>query len=380
MIEELIKKENVLIRRLEKAKKPIIIYGAGGCGRRLAGYLRSEGIELACFCQTSVEKGAMTDGLPVYQYDEIRELFPEYMILIATILGTAEDILKYLMERGEKNEIYAMRIPFKVDSILLDYEFVEAKMPEFEEVYYHFADDESKELYIELLNYAVSGDGLPLLRRISGDSFFCKDILEPSCEYTYVDVGAYTGDTVMQFCLFVDNGYRRIIALEPDVYNYKKLGDFCEYARMENIEIYNIGGWSHKDQLKFYTHENEGYINSNFFKPTSDVAEQRDYDLELSNRKKTIVTKMDVDSIDNILGGREAGLIKINALASDFEVLCGAEDTIAKWRPRLVMEFGCRPDDLLRMPKFIKSLMPDYKLYLRQRRIFGDTKTVLYAV
>ena len=73
-------------------------------------------------------------------------------------------------------------------------------------------------------------------------------------------------------------------------------------------------------------------------------------------------------------------VIKINALAADLEVIMGSTETIRRFHPTIVMEYGCRPNYILDVPRLLLSLYSGYKLYLRQKEIFGDCKTVLYAI
>jgi hypothetical protein len=88
-----------------------------------------------------------------------------------------------------------------------------------------------------------------------------------------------------------------------------------------------------------------------------------------------------VERLDSVLNGDAASIVKVNALAADMQVLQGAEETIKKYRPALINDYGARPDYLLSVPKFITDFNTlKYKLYLRQKIIFGDSKTVLFAV
>jgi hypothetical protein len=88
-----------------------------------------------------------------------------------------------------------------------------------------------------------------------------------------------------------------------------------------------------------------------------------------------------VERLDAVLNGAEASIVKVNALAADMQVLQGAEETIKKYKPALINDYGARPDYLLSVPKYITDFSAlKYKLYLRQKNIFGDSKTVLFAV
>lgn len=50
-------------------------------------------------------------------------------------------------------------------------------------------------------------------------------------------------------------------------------------------------------------------------------------------------------------------------------------------RPAIIIEWaGCKADDVWEMIPFIRACNSDYKLYLRQKRLWQSSKTMLYAV
>ena len=91
--------------------------------------------------------------------------------------------------------------------------------------------------------------------------------------------------------------------------------------------------------------------------------------------------RCDLVSIDDVV--REEGLervdcIKLDVEGAELDALRGAGDTIRRFRPRLVICLYHTPEDLMTLPLFVKSLVPDYRLEVAHASC-GFTDTILYA-
>lgn len=75
----------------------------------------------------------------------------------------------------------------------------------------------------------------------------------------------------------------------------------------------------------------------------------------------------------------DATFIKLDIEGAELEALRGAAETIRRNRPKLAVCVYHKPGDLFKIPLFIKSLVPEYRLYLRQHQPVA-CETVLYAV
>ena len=135
-----------------------------------------------------------------------------------------------------------------------------------------FEDKKSQIIFEKFLRWKICGDMLSLFPLMDGndpDTFFDSELISKRDDHIFVDVGAYTGDTIMRFLLFCSGHYDRIIGFEPDSGNYAAARAFIRFCRMPNIEIRNCGLWSHRKELTFYTSDNENkrlYDSPNFFR------------------------------------------------------------------------------------------------------------------
>lgn len=85
------------------------------------------------------------------------------------------------------------------------------------------------------------------------------------------------------------------------------------------------------------------------------------------------------DTLDNSLQVSPT-VLKINAMGADFDILQGGRKLIRQCQPMLCLEFGVRKQDVGRLIPLIKDINPNYRFYMRVKEIYGDFKTVLYAV
>ncbi|EOS66974.1 FkbM family methyltransferase [Oscillibacter sp. 1-3] len=72
-------------------------------------------------------------------------------------------------------------------------------------------------------------------------------------------------------------------------------------------------------------------------------------------------------------------MIKMDIEGSELEALKGAKKTIQRNKPKLAICIYHKPEDMLEIPLYIKSLVPEYKLYVRHHSN-SNVETVLYAV
>ena len=85
-------------------------------------------------------------------------------------------------------------------------------------------------------------------------------------------------------------------------------------------------------------------------------------------------------SVDSILGGQTATLIKMDVEGFEREAIWGAEHTIEHYTPKLMVSLYHRNEDIFELPLLIKRLNPNYKLYVRHQLYIPAWETNLYAI
>lgn len=360
-----------------KEHSHIICYGAGSKGVQTVDLLREKGIEPFCFIDSDEKKwGKNIDGLPVYGIDEIRGL-RDCCILITTVYKTAVEI-RNCVSWGAT--VLFCANPYKSEKKFLTMQEV-VNDDNFRLTYDLLSDEKSKKIWIDHINWKITGNSEHTAKWTEGDwlEFFYSKEIPIKDNYTYVDVGAYTGDTIIRFLAFCRGKYHKIYAFEPDEANYIRLKEFIENSRLpeESIYIEKRGLWSENTLLSFSRpSDNKAYESSNFFCDTSNILPTE----RLTEGNTVQTDKLEVCKLDNYSNLFQGELlIKIDALSSEYEIICGAKEIIKNLRPVIVMEIGTRYKNTLDTIPLLWSLNKGYKFYLRQLKIFDNSRTILIA-
>jgi len=240
--------------------------------------------------------------------------------------------------------------PHRLD--FFDYGYIKEHEQEFSQTYESLADDRSREVFIAFINAKISGDPSPLYELAEFNQYF-NDLIDLTDNEVFVDAGAYDGDTVLKFAKTTRGHYKHIYAFEPVPKNQAEFSDNIKQAGLKNITLIKKGCWSEPTKLKFLAEANMSTVGVG-------------------------TDELEVDSIDNVLNGQAASFIKMDIEGAELPALHGAAKTISQHHPKLAICVYHKPEDLIEIPKYIKSLYPDYKFYLRHHQ-YISWETVLYA-
>lgn len=303
--------------------KTIICWGAGSKGKQTSQLLLEKGIYPVAFCDNNPQlAGEYINDIPVYNYETVRGQYEKYCICITTTLGNAIEIAKGLKTQGETNEICFMANPFKAENKFLDTAEIIKNYEEYEESYMALEDEKSRKIFVDFLNWKITGNQYLTYGETETEwlEFFDRKVIPDRRDYCYFDVGAYSGDTIVRFLALENGKYNRMIAFEPDANNFERLNSVIEYGRLERITCYKQGLWSKNGELIFYMREGDGiYESSNFF---------RNIDTTMSNSlssdtKEEMIPVRTLDSYIDDISDEEHILLKIDALASEGEIIGG---------------------------------------------------------
>ncbi|ONI42518.1 hypothetical protein AN640_07245 [Candidatus Epulonipiscium fishelsonii] len=185
---------------------------------------------------------------------------------------------------------------------------------------------------------------------------YFDDIVKLSQNEVFVDLGGLTGETSIEFAKRTNYTYKQIYIFEPDPLNYEKTINNIDNLNLKNVEVFNLGGWSEKDTLSF----------------ASNGTGQSKIDNEGTY-------KINVDSLDNVLGDTPVTFIKMDIEGAELEALIGAKEIIKKYKPQLAISIYHKPEDIFEIPLYIKSLVPEYKFYIRHYGWNANAETILHA-
>lgn len=349
MIEK-IKEQNVW-DILKNDNKPVVLYGMGLGAEKIMDTLAQYGIEVSdLFASDEFVRGHSFRGYKVHKYSEICEKYDDFNVVLC-FASHIDSVIEHIEIIDSEHTVFAPDVPVAGGG-LFSREFVEENDEKFDFVYNRLADDESKRVYLDILNFKVSGKIKYLLSSFADKDKIYSDILKLGDDEEIVDLGAYDGDTIRDFCNATSGKYKHITAFEPDAKNYKKL--LKNTDSMENISCFNMGAWNKDDTLIFSTKAGR---NS-----------------KLSAEGVSVKVKA-IDSLEI-----PATFIKMDIEGSEMKALEGLERTITKYKPKLYVCAYHRNEDLYALPIKILELCENYTIYFRHSKYIPAWESNFYCV
>jgi len=175
-----------------------------------------------------------------------------------------------------------------------------------------------------------------------------------------IDAGACWGDTTLYFA---SRGAKSVYSFEfiPSNLSVFEKNIALNPNLKEQIQIVKRPVWSESKVPLSY--DDRG--------PASQVAEPKKYE----GKTKTLsiddlVKEQNIETVD---------FIKMDIEGAEMPALKGAVESIKRFKPKLAISVYHKPDDMIVIPEFIRSLNPGYKFYLDYYTIVGH-EVMLYAI
>jgi FkbM family methyltransferase len=341
--------------------KPVWIFGAGGFGRSLCAALQAKGFEVAGFVDNSTH-GVTALGLPVLDWRTLCSKAPGAQVALGMlnhyvgfqdlVTDVPAEFLGTLLMPWDTYEVLSEELGWRYwlgrrDSLL-------PYLDRLEGVASRLADDVSRNLLVRIAAFRLGMD-TPYSSYLSPERRYFNELTLKPGEITYVDCGAYTGDTYADLLAEPDVDCKRAYLLEPDPENFRALVRNVSSTTPEAIclplaaaEDYSI--------LSFSSGNGEG---------------------------STISTGGDdhiaAVGLDQLLPHADVNMIKIDVEGAEALVLRGAQQMIGRCRPTLLVSLYHNPEDLWGLPELLFKLCDDYAYYIRQHQ-YNTFDSVLYAI
>lgn len=323
---------------LAESKKPIVIYGMGNGAEKIISILKEYGAEIDdIFASDEFVRGHSFLGHKVLKYSEICEKYNDFNIVLA-FATHLPDMLWKIEKINRDHAVFAPDVPVAGNGIFTK-RFFEDNKEKFEFVSENLADEESKSVFENIINFKISGKVEYLYRNTEEDkNSIYRNLLKLSSNESIVDMGAYDGDTIREFTAYTGGKYNHIYALEPDEKNFKKLKR--NTIDMQDITLYNLGAWNKKDTLTF---SKKAGRNS---KLSADGIPVQVTDIDSLISEKISLLKMDIEG-------------------AELRALEGCKNTIRKYNPKLYVCAYHRNEDMFALPMKIWEYNKNYKIYFR---------------
>ena len=150
-----------------------------------------------------------------------------------------------------------------------------------------------------------------------------------------VDAGAYKGDSIEKFLQSTHGKFGGIYSFELDSSIFKELEKTAKKYDLNKIMLINAG--------------------------VSDVCTEIEYGYVQGEEKRI----ERITTIDSALEGKEVTFIKMDVETFEIKALKGAKQIITQQKPKLCISAYHYLSDLWEVPRVIKEMVPEYKVYLR---------------
>ena len=362
-----INEENTLWEYLKTAGKPVVLYGTGDGADKVLVRLAETGVPVSgIFASDEFVRGQQFHGFTVQAYSELLALREKVIVLIA-FASELPDVLERFYKLASVHETYAPHVPVFSGEETVTAAWIKKYERELQTVYERLADAVSRETFASVLNYKLSGKLSYLQACTTNRAEDLRTLFSFGGEETYLDLGAYNGDTVQEFLQLTHGRYKKIIALEPDPKNYKKLTDYVRQYELKNVTCLQAGVWNDCGSLEL---NGKGGRQSTFWEADRSGFATQNLSQTCSMKKKVKKQQVTVVSVDAVLGNDHADYMKFDVEGVEKEALEGAAGHLVPdgngTLPKLLVAAYHHDEDLFALPLLLWKLQPEYKIYLRK--------------
>ena len=336
--------------------KSLVLFGAGGIGKKTAGGLRKVGIEPRAFADNNQTLwGTKVAGIPVFSPAEAAAKFCNDATFVCTIWrGEGRehmgDRMRQLADLGCRRVVPFGQLFWKYAEIFTPhYAFdlpdkVLRQRADVRKAFSLFRNRASREEFLAQLRWRLYLDFDRLPDPVAHAIYFPDDLVRWTPHETFVDAGAFDGDTIRTLLARPGQESAEVIAFEPDPANFQKLQKYA--AKLpdcvrSNIEVRKQALGARREKLFFAASGT----------PSSMMASSG--------------IEVQVVPLDEVLGDRRCTTLKMDIEGAELDALEGARRCIRRDLPLLAVCCYHRQDHLWKVPLLIDSISDNYRFFLR---------------
>ena len=340
----------------------LVIFGAGGLGRKMVYGLSGIGIRPLAICDNNRQLwGKRIDDIEIVSPKSAVETFPGAVFTISIWHPSKHEGLlrheKDLRTLGCREVVCFIPFFWMYPEVFLPNLFWQqpgyfgGHTPLINAARELF-DNLGKEEFDRQLSFRLSGDCRKLQDPDLGLQYFPEEVISLRNDETFVDCGAFDGDTVRDFMAVSGGSFKQVIALEPDLANVRQLSSAVDDSRVR-IHPYAVG--ARREVLRMSSSGASSSFNA-----------QGEHEVQCV-------------TLDELLANESPTFIKMDIEGSEIDALHGAAATIRRCSPKIAACVYHHPDHLWQVPLLLKHLLPNSRLTLRSHMLDGFD-TVCYCL
>jgi len=334
--------------------KRIYIWGTGNTTQLyLEGFARIPDFRIEAFVDNNPAKQGQTlNGIPILAPADL-SASPDMMILVCTGQLAAF--------RSISAQLTDMQLPF----VYVDAGIWGLYRREIEETFDLLEDNRSKEVYLHILQTRAACLP-PEEEYVCGEQYFAVPAFrERSGAETFIDCGAYVGDSIEDYLFRHEGVCRQMICFEPDPDNLRAMQFRAERLKRE---------WNLRDEAVTI------YPYAVGDRDTVQYLERCDSNNGLGS-KLLSTASADTEECRTVTLGSYIGencFIKADIESYEYRMIRGAADAIRQYRPKMAVCIYHNAVDMATIPLLLHRLAPSYRFRVRQHS-YMLAETVLYA-
>lgn len=334
--------------KLKTETKPILLYGSGDGAEKIYNCLLKNNIKISgVFAGDSLKKKIKFKEFEIIPFSTAEKIYGKFIGLFAFGSNTDEVIsgVKNMMKR---QEIYVAEMPVCGEEPF-NLAFAEKNKEKLETVYNILADEQSKKVFEQTVLFKLDGNINRLFECETSEDEAFENILKLRAGDSFLDLGAYNGDTVLDFVKRVGT-FGHITAVEPDKKTFLKLLNSTKHLDIKaiNSAVSDIVG-----EIPFSFKASRGSVFG-------------------GNDRVSSIT---VDSLNQCFD-----YIKFDTEGQELNAILGGAETIKKCKPKMLVSCYHRINDYFAIPSEVLKICPDYKVYMRHYPYIPAWDTNFYFV
>ena len=356
-------RERTAFNEITKAASGIVLFGAGGLGRKVLKTLRSDGVEPLGFIDNKLA-GSVVDEVKVYAPSKAADKWAASATFVVTIWASWADNMREqirsLRDLGCATVTSFIPLLWKYPHLLPHVQIdlpsrVLERKADVLKAFDLWTDEQSRREFVAQLRWRLLGDFDTLSDPIP-NQYWQRDLIHLGKDAVFADAGAFDGDTLAQFVSFTGCEFRRAFLFEPDRRNVAAIRDRLSFMPADiraRVQVFDFAVAEKEYDVSFCG----GVGPSSAPGPGSEVVH--------------------CVSLDNMLP-EPPQLIKYDIEGFELLGLSGTRHIIADHAPFLAVCVYHIQSHLWDVPLLIHKINPNYKFYLRPHGQIWET--VCYAI
>lgn len=344
------------VRALANENRFVVFYGCGVFFESLLGaWDLHVGRKIDFCCDSDPEKwGKLFSGIVCLSPAELKNIKDQCTVFVT--VGNFDSVCTFLSENG----FSSVHLIYKYDLVSSENVFrqdpseIAGKLGAVRSV---LADETSVRVFDSIVSRVL--DPMAPVGVMSsvceGDQYFPSDIIRLSQNESFVDAGAFNGDTLREIFQRTQGHFSKLDCFELNSNNFaalQKAADELDCAG--RIVLHPVGLWDASMDISYSIEKAQSAVGAG----------------EMGGR---------VVRLDDVMRNERVTFLKMDIEGAERKALEGARETILANKPRLAICVYHHFKDLWEIPLFIRSLVPEYRIFLRHHTKL-EYETVCYAL